>query len=75
MHNSPVREGPAPAGTGASQYSRQRSYTWEDPALSAAAACELDGMSFFQEMIAGRLPAPPIAATLGFSWGQEPITL
>jgi uncharacterized protein (TIGR00369 family) len=25
-------------------------------------------MSFFQEMIAGRLPAPPIAATLGFSW-------
>jgi uncharacterized protein (TIGR00369 family) len=25
-------------------------------------------MSFFAEMIAGRLPAPPIAATLGFSW-------
>jgi uncharacterized protein (TIGR00369 family) len=68
MHNPPVTEGPAPAGTGASQDSRQRSYTWEDPAISAAAARELDGMSFFQEMIAGRLPVPPIAATLGFGW-------
>jgi uncharacterized protein (TIGR00369 family) len=68
MPNSPLSESPAPAGTGASQCSRQRSYTWEDPALSAAAARELDGMSFFQEMTAGRLPAPPIAATLGFSW-------
>jgi len=25
-------------------------------------------MTFFREMMAGRLPSPPIAATLGFDW-------
>jgi uncharacterized protein (TIGR00369 family) len=45
---------------------RRREYGWEDPAVSAAAARELDGMAFFTEMLAGRLPPPPIIATLGF---------
>jgi uncharacterized protein (TIGR00369 family) len=47
---------------------RRREYRWGDPAVSAAAAREMDGITFFRELLAGRLPAPPIAATLGFSW-------
>jgi uncharacterized protein (TIGR00369 family) len=47
---------------------RRRTYEWADPAASAAAARELDGISFFRELIAGRIPPPPIAATLGFGW-------
>ena len=47
---------------------RRREYSWGDPAVSAAAAREMDGMTFFGEMLAGRLPPPPIAATLAFSW-------
>lgn len=53
---------------GHSDAARQRSYQWDDPSVSAAAARELDGMTFFREMMAGRLPSPPIAATLGFGW-------
>ena len=52
------RAAPAPAG--------QRAYEWADPMVSAAAARELDGITFLRELIAGRYPPPPIAATLGF---------
>ena len=45
---------------------RQRAYEWSDPMVSAAAARELDGITFLRELIAGRYPPPPIAATLGF---------
>jgi uncharacterized protein (TIGR00369 family) len=44
-----------------------RSYQWQDPAISAAAARELDGMAFLKELVAGTIPPPPIAVTLGFS--------
>ncbi len=44
---------------------RQRAYEWDDPAVAAAAARELDGLSFFRAIMDGRLPAPPIMATLG----------
>jgi uncharacterized protein (TIGR00369 family) len=43
-----------------------RSYQWQDPAISAAAARELDGMAFLSQLAAGTIPAPPIAVTLGF---------
>ena len=46
----------------------RRAYEWADPARSAAGARELDGISFFRELMAGRLPPPPIAATVGFGW-------
>lgn len=82
-HESPSRPDPAgngtaargpgrsaepgePGGTGGTG-GRQRAYQWQDPAVSAAAARQLDGLSFFQEVLAGRLPPPPIMATLGFS--------
>lgn len=43
-----------------------RSYQWQDPAISAAAARELDGMAFLSQIAAGMIPPPPIAVTLGF---------
>jgi uncharacterized protein (TIGR00369 family) len=54
------------AGDGQHRATRRRSYGWEDPAVPAATAGELDGISFLREIVAGRIPPPPIAATLGF---------
>ncbi|MEV6192438.1 PaaI family thioesterase [Streptomyces sp. NPDC051920] len=44
---------------------RSRTYDWEDPAVSADAVARYSGLDFLREIQAGRLPAPPIAATLG----------
>jgi len=70
MQNSPAHGGlrvpAAAAADGQHHRTRSRSHEWEDPAASAAAARELDGISFLREMQAGRIPPPPIAATLGF---------
>ena len=70
MQNSPAHDGlqvpAAAAADGQHHRTRSRSHEWEDPAASAAAARELDGISFLREMQAGRIPPPPIAATLGF---------
>jgi uncharacterized protein (TIGR00369 family) len=67
-HDSPSSAGSLEAaGNGTSGSGRQRVYQWGDPAVSAAAARELDGITFFREILAGRLPPPPIMATLGFS--------
>jgi uncharacterized protein (TIGR00369 family) len=46
---------------------RQRSYEWQDPAVAGAAARELAGADFFAAIRDGRLPSPPIAATLDFT--------
>src|SRR3954452_2858465 len=46
---------------------RSRTYEWEDPALSAAAVGRSSGLEFLQELVAGRLPVPPVGATVGFS--------
>jgi uncharacterized protein (TIGR00369 family) len=59
--------GAAASQNGATADARQRSYTWNDPAIAAEAARALDGLSFFREIMSGRLPAPPIMATLGIS--------
>jgi uncharacterized protein (TIGR00369 family) len=56
----------AAAGDGQRPGTRRRSHGWKDPAAPAAAARELDGISFLREILAGRIPPPPIAATLGF---------
>jgi uncharacterized protein (TIGR00369 family) len=59
--------GIVPPTTGNGQdHGRRRAHEWADPALSAAAARDLDGITFLREMMAGRFPPPPIAATLGF---------
>lgn len=46
---------------------RSRTYEWQDPAISAAEVGRLPGIDFIRAMATGRLPAPPIAATLDFA--------
>lgn len=45
---------------------RTRTYAWDDPAISAAAAREQDGEAFLRAILDGSLPAVPIARTLDF---------
>jgi uncharacterized protein (TIGR00369 family) len=46
---------------------RERTHAWRDPLLTAAAATESDGLTFLRRMMAGEVPPPPIATTLGFT--------
>ncbi|AVV47185.1 PaaI family thioesterase [Streptomyces sp. ID05-04B] len=46
---------------------RSRTYEWSDPTLSAGAVGDHSGLDFLREILAGRLPAPPVAAALGFT--------
>jgi uncharacterized protein (TIGR00369 family) len=46
---------------------RTRTHTWQDPLASAEAARKLDGIDFLRKIIAGELPAPPIAHTLDYA--------
>jgi hypothetical protein len=52
---------------GSHDHARWRAFEWADPAIAAAAARKLDGITFFRELVAGRIPPPPIAAALGFT--------
>jgi uncharacterized protein (TIGR00369 family) len=45
---------------------RERTYRWDDPAITAAAAREQDGASFLEAILDGTLPGVPIAHTLDF---------
>ncbi|GGV10206.1 phenylacetic acid degradation protein [Streptomyces filipinensis] len=45
---------------------RSRTFEWQDPSVSAAAVGRESGLDFLRSVL-GRLPAPPIAATLGFT--------
>lgn len=47
--------------------SRERSHAWVDPAVTAAAAREVDGLTFLRRLASGELPPPPIATTLGMT--------
>jgi uncharacterized protein (TIGR00369 family) len=46
---------------------RSRTYDWQDPAVSVAVVGDYSGLDFLREVQAGRLPAPPISATLGMT--------
>ncbi|MEV7078393.1 PaaI family thioesterase [Streptomyces sp. NPDC093516] len=46
---------------------RSRTFEWEDPRVSAGAVAHHSGIEFLREILDGRLPAPPIAAALGFT--------
>jgi len=46
---------------------RERSYTWTDPAETAAATRDVDGLTFLRSLAAGAIPAAPIATTLGMT--------
>jgi uncharacterized protein (TIGR00369 family) len=45
---------------------RERTTTWDDPAISAGRLGRDSGMAMLEAVRDGRLPAAPIAATLGF---------
>ena len=49
------------------QKKRTRTVTWEDPLIVPRAAAGRSGLELLQEMIARRLPPPPIANLMGFT--------
>ena len=44
---------------------RTRTYTWSEP-VAFDVSGETSGLAYLQAMVEGRLPQPPIGATLGF---------
>lgn len=44
---------------------RTRTITWVDPVPTAERGLELSGLDYLRAMMAGELPPPPIAVTLG----------
>ncbi len=44
---------------------RERTFSWEDPAIHAAALGGRSGLDLLQALVAGELPPPPIMKTLG----------
>jgi uncharacterized protein (TIGR00369 family) len=51
--------------TAADPVLRERVHRWEDPGRTAAAALEVDGLTFMRRLAAGEVPPPPFAVTLG----------
>jgi uncharacterized protein (TIGR00369 family) len=45
---------------------RTRTTSWEDPAPGLAAAAGMSGLEYIRALFEGRLPPPPMAATMGF---------
>jgi uncharacterized protein (TIGR00369 family) len=45
---------------------RERTYSWDDPSIAAAAARQQDGLEFLRNLLRGALPTPPIAHSLDF---------
>lgn len=43
---------------------RSKTVSWQDPAVSAAAARTMSGLDFMRALIAGELPPPPILALM-----------
>jgi uncharacterized protein (TIGR00369 family) len=45
---------------------RTRTYSWDDPLASFALADGRSGIEFIEQLVAGKIPPPPISQTLGF---------
>ena len=45
---------------------RTRTYSWEDPLALRDVMAGRSGLELMQQMVAGEIPTPPIAETLGF---------
>jgi uncharacterized protein (TIGR00369 family) len=45
---------------------RTRTTSWEDPMTGAALGATMSGIEYLQAMLAGKIPAPPIAVTMDF---------
>jgi uncharacterized protein (TIGR00369 family) len=46
---------------------RTRTFSWQDPYVTSAAAEGRTGLEFLQALIAGKVPPPPIALALDFT--------
>lgn len=46
---------------------RSRTYEWQDPAVTAAAVGQGTGLEFLRDIASGRLPGPPVGATVDFT--------
>jgi uncharacterized protein (TIGR00369 family) len=66
--SAPAREAAAPASNGAvpQALERTRTFSWHDPAATAAEGLKLSGLDYIRAIAAGTLPPPPIAELLGF---------
>jgi uncharacterized protein (TIGR00369 family) len=54
-------------GVGGVSDERTRSFSWEDPSGTVAAGVELTGLEHMRAIMAGTLPAPPIARLMDFA--------
>jgi uncharacterized protein (TIGR00369 family) len=50
--------------TAAGEASRSRTLAWEDPVATAAVGATMAGIDYMRAVVAGELPAPPIAVTM-----------
>ena len=48
-----------------SQLTRQRTHSWTDPAETAAAALDVDGLTFLRALAAGEVPPPRLRPPSG----------
>jgi uncharacterized protein (TIGR00369 family) len=46
---------------------RNRTITWQDPTVSAAAGARMTGLDYVRAIQAGEIPPPPIAVVMNFS--------
>ena len=46
---------------------RSRTFSWEDPAALREAGSTMSGLEFMNAVLDGKLPRPPIAATMDFT--------
>ncbi|GAC1687548.1 MAG: PaaI family thioesterase [Candidatus Dormibacteraceae bacterium] len=49
---------------------RSRTYSWSDPIALGEAGSTMSGLEFMHAVIAGKLPPPPIAATMDFKGAE-----
>ena len=49
---------------------RSRTITWDDPMTALTDGAALSGLEFIRAIFDGKLPSPPITATMGFTGGS-----
>lgn len=54
----------------APEAARTRTFSWEDPAQTASAGLEMEGLDYVLAIAEGRMPAPPVARMFGFEIAQ-----
>src|SRR5512138_3702890 len=71
MRGCAVRRNPFHEGAGlsvdASEGTRTRTISWQDPVASAALGAEMAGLDYVRAIQSGEIPPPPIAVVMNFS--------